>query len=90
MTRRPLSIALSHIQVGTMPAAAMDAGHELVEIDNVSKTTRFAHFDPPYKEEQQDSAPVGTHSRRSHDVNTLARLGKRQVLKVRQFEREES
>ena len=45
-----------------MLTIATDTGHELVELDNVFKATNFARFDPPFKEEEQDSSPVAADS----------------------------
>ena len=60
----------------------MDAEHELVDFGETPKTD-FALIDIPLNEEQKDSLPVGTNTQHDRDVHTLARLGKRQVLKVR-------
>ena len=60
----------------------MDAEHELVEFGGSPKTD-FAQVDAPHNSEQKDSTPIGSSSQQDHDVHTLARLGKRQVLKVR-------
>ena len=61
---------------------AMDVEHELVEFGETPKTD-FAQIDIPFNEEQKDSFPIGTNSQQDRDAHTLARLGKRQVLKVR-------
>lgn len=60
----------------------MDAEHELLEFAGSPKTD-FAHVDAPLNSEQKDSLPIGRNPQQDHDVHTLARLGKRQVLKVR-------
>ena len=61
--------------------AAMDAEHELVEFGHPPKT-EFAQLDAPLNGEQKNSLPIGNDSEHDRDVHTLARLGKRQVLKV--------
>ena len=60
----------------------MDAEHELVDFGGSPKTD-FAQVNAPLNSEQKDSLPIGRNSEQDHDVHTLARLGKRQVLKVR-------
>ena len=60
----------------------MDVEHELVGFGETPKTD-FAQVDVPLNEEQKDSWPIGLDSQHDRDAHTLARLGKRQVLKVR-------
>lgn len=67
-----------------MRGAATAAEHELAQFEAVTKTTEFAQFEPPSCEEQKDSLPIEMSSS-DRDADTLARLGKKQVLKVRSF-----
>ena len=62
--------------------ASMDAEQELTEFGRPLKT-EFAQLDTPLNREQMNSLPTGNDSQHDRDVHTLARLGKRQVLKVR-------
>ena len=59
----------------------MNAEHELVEFGHSPKTY-IAQLDAPLNGEQKDLLPIGNDSGHDRDVHTLARLGKRQVLKV--------
>ena len=58
------------------------ADHELVEL-RVPSNTELTLSDAPLKGKQKDSLQIRTHSSHDRDAYTLARLGKRQVLKVR-------
>ena len=62
--------------------AAMDNEHELVEFGN-SPATDFEQINTSPRGQQKDSLEIGSGFRNDHDTQTLARLGKRQVLKVR-------
>ena len=61
------------------------AKKELAEFSAVPETRNSLQFDTPSKGEQQDSLPIVSGLHHDQDTNTLARLGKRQVLKVRYF-----
>ena len=62
--------------------AAKHTQHELIEFGDSPKSG-FAQVDPHLNGEQRDSLPIGADSQNDRDAHTLARLGKRQVLKVR-------
>ncbi|KAL9064200.1 MAG: hypothetical protein Q9161_009020 [Pseudevernia consocians] len=62
--------------------AAKHTQHELIEFGDSPKSG-FAQVDAHLNGEQRDSLPIGAEFQNDRDAQTLARLGKRQVLKRR-------